>query len=181
MSGATEVIIFPIKLLSLNEYITAERTNRYQSAKIKRHIQDTLRLFIHHAVAMKTLHRHENKCSLYIEWWEENNRRDNDNVAFAIKFIQDALVEYGIFPDDSRKYIEGLYHEIFTDKKNPRIVVHILEGEDRPYGIFRKLRETYGESDGQPGDRLDTDRESDGEVSLGDSVDQERTAGDGNI
>lgn len=176
MSGATEAITFPVKLLSLNEYITAERTNRYQSAKIKRHIQDTLKLFITHAVAMKELHRHENKCSLYIEWWEENNRRDNDNVSFATKFIQDAFVECGIFPDDSRKYIEGLYHDIFTDKNNPRIVVHILEGEDRLNGIFRKLRQIDGQGTGQPGSSIDTEWNTDGEVSPRDSDDSEQSA-----
>jgi hypothetical protein len=113
---------------------------------------------------MKELHRHENKCSLYIEWWEENNRRDNDNVSFGTKFIQDAFVECGIFPDDSRRYIEGLYHDIFTDTNNPHIVVHILEGEDRLNGIFRKLRETDGQSTGQPGSSGNSERESDGQV-----------------
>lgn len=66
-----------------------------------------------------------------IDWYEPNSRRDNDNVAFAVKFIQDALVENGVFDDDNRKHIEGLAHRISTDQQNPRIVIHILEGEDR--------------------------------------------------
>lgn len=130
-SGETEEITFPTKLISLNEYVNAERMNRYKSANIKRSTQDELGLYIRHAIHCGLLHRHTKKCSLLIDWYEPNNRRDCDNVGFAIKFIQDALVENGVFPDDSRKYIEGIAHRIYTDQKKPRIVVHILEGEDR--------------------------------------------------
>lgn len=135
-STDTEVITVPLKLCGLNEYINVERTNRFQAAKLKRQTQDDLGLFIRHNIAIGKLHKHTRKVSLIIDWYEPNNMRDNDNVAFAVKFIQDALVENGIFPDDNRKHIEGIMHRIFTDKSNPRITIHIVEGEDRKcFGI----------------------------------------------
>ena len=58
---------------------------------------------------------------LNINWYEQNSRRDVDNVTFATKFIQDSLVRTGILEDDSRKYINQVNHSVFTDKENPRI------------------------------------------------------------
>lgn len=130
-SGDSETITLPIKLPGLNEYIDLERLNKYKSAKLKRMTQDDLGLLIRHEIAIGHLHRHSNKVSIVFDWYEPNNRRDCDNVSFAQKFVLDALVENGVFPDDSRKYIEGIAHRIATDKGNPRVVLHILEREDR--------------------------------------------------
>lgn len=114
MSGREETIVFPFRLSGLNEYIDAERTNRFKAAKLKRQTQDDLELIIRHEINAGRLHRHENLCSLDIVWTEKDKRRDADNVAFAVKFIQDALVEMGVFPDDNRKYIDELHHTVIT-------------------------------------------------------------------
>jgi len=58
-------------------------------------------------------------------WHEPNRRRDADNVAFAKKFILDALVGLGVLPDDSRKYVTGFADEFHVDRQRPRIVVTI--------------------------------------------------------
>ena len=50
------------------------------------------------------------------EWHERTKRRDADNIASAKKFILDALVEMGVLPDDSRKYVKGFYDVIIDDK-----------------------------------------------------------------
>lgn len=63
---------------------------------------------------------------LNINWYEQDNRRDIDNITFATKFIQDSLVRTGILEDDSRKYINQVNHTVFTDKENPKIEVEIL-------------------------------------------------------
>ena len=98
----------------MNEYISAERSNRYRAANIKRKTQDELNLYIRHEINAGRLHRHEKPCTLEIVWTEKNNRRDADNIEFATKFIQDALVEMGVFPDDNRKYITGHTHRVVT-------------------------------------------------------------------
>ena len=50
-----------------------------------------------------------------------------DNVAFATKFIQDALVVSGIFPDDSQKYIKELHHTLEVQKGIYMVTVKIEE------------------------------------------------------
>ena len=101
-------------MIGLNEYIDAERTNRFKAAKVKRETQDAMIPVIRMAINKGELHRHETKCALIIEWTEKNNRRDADNISFATKFIQDALVECGVFPDDNRKYIADIHHKFQT-------------------------------------------------------------------
>ena len=113
------------RLVSLNEYINAERSNRYAAAKLKKDQQALISWSIKQ-YNLKPVTNYPVK--LKITWYEKNNRRDADNVAFAKKFIQDALVVAGIFKDDSRKYITGFEEEVLTDKQDPRIVVEITEG-----------------------------------------------------
>ena len=48
--------------------------------------------------------------TIHFHWIEENKRRDYDNIAFAKKFILDALVKSGKLEDDNRKCVTG-----FTD------------------------------------------------------------------
>lgn len=68
--------------------------------------------------------------SLEIAWYEPDMRRDADNIQFAVKFIQDALVDIGILQNDSRKYINKISHEVLVDRKNPRIEVKINDNEN---------------------------------------------------
>lgn len=114
MNGRAETITFPFRLSGLNEYVDAERSNRFKAAKIKRQTQDDLETIIRHEINAGRLHRHENLSMLEITWTEKDRRRDADNVAFAVKFIQDAFVEMGVFPDDNRKYIDEIHHKVVT-------------------------------------------------------------------
>ena len=43
-------------------------------------------------------------------WLEKNRKRDLDNIAFAKKFILDALVRKGVLPTDNQSVVKG-----FTD------------------------------------------------------------------
>ena len=89
------------KLPSLNEYIEAERTNRHMAAKIKR---DTDQLICMHLARMKRI---EKKVRIRFVWYEQNARRDPDNVAFAKKFILDAMQKCGKLKNDNAKWIAG--------------------------------------------------------------------------
>jgi len=60
----------------------------------------------------------------------KNKRRDVDNITFATKFIQDALVKQGIIIDDSQKYINQLRHDVKVDKEYPRIEVQLIENNN---------------------------------------------------
>jgi len=106
----SETFYIPLKLPGLNDYTRANRSNAYQGAEMKRKTEDDISVYVRKAMQEGKLHRHNCQCFLVLNWYEMNNRRDGDNIAFAVKFIQDALVSCGIFPDDSRKYIIGLRH-----------------------------------------------------------------------
>ena len=111
----------------LNDYIKSERGNRYSANHIKQSIQRDISIFIHNAIVMGRLHRHEKPCRLSYHWTEGNSRRDLDNIAFAQKFIQDALVIAGVFPDDSQKYIKELHHTLEVKKGYYEVTVRIEE------------------------------------------------------
>ena len=112
------------RLVSLNEYINAERSNRYAAAKLKKDQQE----LINWVIKQYRLNPVTNyPVKLKIKWYEKDNRRDADNVAYAKKFIQDALVVSGVLKDDSRKYVKGFEEEVLTDKQDPRIEVEIIE------------------------------------------------------
>lgn len=66
---------------------------------------------------------------LKYKWIEPNTRRDLDNIAFAKKFIQDALVKQGVINNDGWKNILGFSDDFGIDKDNPRIEVEIIEVE----------------------------------------------------
>lgn len=70
------------------------------------------------------------KVTLAFRWYEPNKRRDLDNIAFAKKFIQDALVRTEIIERDDWNGVAGFTDEFFVDKENPRIEVEIKEVEE---------------------------------------------------
>ena len=115
------------KLDGLNEYIRACRANRYKGAEMVKKNERLVMAYILQAVNFGEVYEVKNyPIKLNINWYEQDNRRDIDNITFATKFIQDSLVRTGILEDDSRKYINQVNHTVFTDKENPRIEVEIL-------------------------------------------------------
>ena len=72
----------------------------------------------------------ENPVMIYYKFYEENRKRDLDNIsAFAHKVIQDGLVKGGLIQNDGWKNIVGFSDEFFVDKENPRIEILIREVE----------------------------------------------------
>ena len=120
---ARAICRIPLKLPSLNDYVNAERTNRFKGAKMKRDTQDAIKVYMR-----ATIH-FENPVRLHFHWIEKTSRRDLDNVAFAKKFILDALVELGVLTDDSQKYVKG-FTDTFEKGKENGVIVTIEEVED---------------------------------------------------
>lgn len=118
------LLIIPGKLPGLNEYVTAERTSRYMGAKIRRNSEDFVAIGIKQQLRGLKI---SNPVELHYTWVEPDMRRDRDNIAFAKKFIQDALVNCGVLKDDGWKYVVGFSDSFSVDKKNPRIEVRIKE------------------------------------------------------
>lgn len=61
---------------------------------------------------------------LAFRWYEPNKKRDLDNIAFAKKFILDALVQNGVIKTDGWKGVTGFTDSFFVDNA-PRIEVDI--------------------------------------------------------
>lgn len=114
----------------MNEYTKANRSNRYQGATLKKKNEQIVKLYALKAHRQGSLEKiYKYPVSLEIKWYEPDMRRDADNVQFAVKFIQDALVNLGFLENDSRKFINKISHEVLVDKKNPRIEVVINDNE----------------------------------------------------
>lgn len=71
----------------------------------------------------------EKPCIVHFTWVEKNKRRDLDNIAFAKKFILDALVNEGILQDDSYRHVRG-FTDSFRYEDNQKIIVEIEELEE---------------------------------------------------
>ena len=108
------------KLPSLNDYTKANRSNVYMANKLKQDVQYDIKRYIGNAP------RFINPVRLHFIWIEKDARRDLDNVAFAKKFILDALVNNEILVDDSQRFVQGFTDE-FKRGKTASVIVEIEE------------------------------------------------------
>ena len=111
-------------LPGLNEYISAERSNRLSAANMKKQME--------YAIGMIARSQHrkahfKRPVVMRYLWVEKDRRRDLDNVAFAKKFIQDAFVHAGILEGDGQRHIVGFTDSFSVDHKNPRVEIEIEE------------------------------------------------------
>jgi Holliday junction resolvase RusA-like endonuclease len=109
------------RLPSLNEYINAERRNRFAGAKLKKQYTEMV------ARAAKDVPHFSNPVGVSILWIEPNRRRDLDNIYFGKKFILDGLVLAGVIENDDQRHVISLSDSIAVDSDNPRIEVTICE------------------------------------------------------
>lgn len=121
------LLIISGRLDNLNDYIGAERSNRYKGAAMKTDNERIVSIFIRKCLKDIKI---RNPVIMHYRWYERNSRRDLDNISsFGRKVIQDALVKEGILENDGWKNIAGFDDQFFIDKNNPRIEVEIEEVE----------------------------------------------------
>ena len=120
-------LIVPGPLPGLNEYIEAERRNKYAAANMKRRTESA-----NISAAKEQLRgvRLTRPVVMRYTWVERNRRRDRDNVAFARKFVQDALVRCGVLRGDGWKEIAGFTDAFAVDRERPRVEVTLREVEE---------------------------------------------------
>lgn len=113
-------------LPGLNEYSDTERKNSgaMAAARLKRDTQELIGWYIR--AQLKGLEIGK-RVRLEYKWIEPNRRRDMDNIAFAHKFVQDALVENGVIGGDGWRYISGFSDEFDVDRERPRVEILIIE------------------------------------------------------
>ena len=108
------------RLPGLNEYTEACRKNRYAGAKMKKDAQIQCSWFMHRLPEIKR------PVKIYFIWQEKDHRRDPDNIAFAQKFILDELVRLKKIPNDTSRWIHGLYHD-FTYGPDYKVTIYLEE------------------------------------------------------
>lgn len=116
--------MIPGRLPGLNEYSNAERTNPKKAATMKRDAEHRIILA---AKAQLRGIRFRSKVIMRYLWIEPNRRRDKDNIAFAKKFVQDALVKAGVLQNDGWDYVDGFSDKFAVDRKDPCVLVYIQE------------------------------------------------------
>ena len=110
------------KLPGANDYIAACRRNRYAGAKLK---EDTERLI---CLQIRDREPISGAVRIRFVWHEGSRRRDKDNVAFAKKFILDALQKCGVLPNDNNHYING-FEDAFEYAGEFGVEVYIYAAE----------------------------------------------------
>lgn len=111
------------RLPTLNEYINKCRYNKFAGNSFKKMYQEYVEWCI-----LSSKIKPKEKVSIVYKFYEENKRRDKDNVSsFAKKVINDALQETGILKNDNWECIELMTERFKVDKENPRIEVELYE------------------------------------------------------
>lgn len=123
-NNGSYLLTIPGQLPGANDYIAAERANRHKAAKMKRDAQSYIAWYIKRDLRGVRIKR---PVVLSYTWGEKDRRRDKDNIAFAKKFIQDALVQQGVILDDGWGEIQGFSDDFKVDKTRARIEVRIHE------------------------------------------------------
>ena len=113
------------RLPGLNEYIEAERRNKYKAAGMKR---DAETLVILSARKWLRGWKAKGPVTMTYLWVEKDRRRDKDNISgYGRKIIQDALVKAGYLRNDGWADIVRFTDDFAVDKGNPHIEVMIEE------------------------------------------------------
>lgn len=120
--------VIPGRLPGANEYIDACRGNKYDAALMKRDMELLCVLSMAEGRRKKI---HFDAVNVDIVWYEQNAKRDPDNVSFGKKFIFDALQSAKILDNDGPKQIRTISEKFEVDRKNPRIEVTLREHEEQ--------------------------------------------------
>jgi hypothetical protein len=108
------------ELTDLNTYISAERSNRFAGAKIKRSNTDLVAMYAR-AQSLRPVER-INKFTCI--WRHKNKKKDFDNVEFGVKWIKDGLVQAGIIGNDGWSHFPPrTLHKHEVDPNNPGVTV----------------------------------------------------------
>ncbi len=117
-----QILEIPYKLDGLNEYTAECRGNKYGGGKCKKKNEHIILACIKNS----KLRQIQGSYSVHFKWYEKTARRDKDNVAFAKKFILDALQEAHITKGDDNRYLMG-FTDTFIYGQGQKVIVEIEE------------------------------------------------------
>jgi len=108
----------------LNEYILAERTNKFAAAKLKKRIENQI-IWECRRQKIKPIQRYPVRLEYF--WYPPDKRIDKSNLSFSQKFIEDALQGARILRNDGWSELEDPVHHFTVDAKKPRVEIFITE------------------------------------------------------
>ena len=120
------LLAIPFRLPGLNEYTAQNRRSPYEGAKMKKQAQEAIALCIRKQLKGVRITK---PVTLSCLWTEPNRKRDKDNIAFAIKFILDALVKSNVLSNDGWAQVTGFDHRFAVNKNAVGVIVNIQEEE----------------------------------------------------
>ncbi|MBQ6929027.1 MAG: hypothetical protein IJN27_01805 [Oscillospiraceae bacterium] len=120
-----QILKIPYKLDGLNEYTEECRNSKYDGNKCKRENEKIIRLCIRNC----RLKKMPGAYFVRFTWWEATKQRDKDNVAFAKKFILDALQKEKITKGDDNRYLLG-FEDRFVYGQGQGVVAEIFEEKE---------------------------------------------------
>lgn len=116
------------QLNNLNDYTKACRAYKMAGAQMKKRNERIISVYIHQQLKGFKI---DGTAELHFRWYEPNRKRDLDNIAFAKKFVLDALVSNGVLIADGWKGVSGFTDTFFVDKDDPRIEVDIMKAGEK--------------------------------------------------
>ena len=117
------VLTIDYRFTSLNDYINAERSNKYAAAKIKATETEIARLA---GLNMRPIQKYPIDTTFI--WFRRDERTDPDNIQFGAKFILDGFVKAGLLKGDNWKYISEINHR-FIKSDGDFVNVMICDAE----------------------------------------------------
>ena len=119
------------ELIDLNNYINAERTNRFKAAKIKKEQTELVAYEVRKAMKNGAKIKPEHfPLDFEFRWFMKNKRKDKDNIVFAKKFCFDGMISSGLIENDGWKEIGSFKDVVVVDKENPRVEIKIRTSEE---------------------------------------------------
>jgi len=113
----------PHRLPGLNEVTAKNRTNKHVGAKLKKETEELISFYVPKGVKLVT------KANVTLTWHERTKRRDPDNVASAVKFLFDSMVNCDLLASDSQVWVGSIHHNFIYGSTWDGVVVE-LEEED---------------------------------------------------
>ncbi len=121
----TKMVMIPMPLMTLNQYVACERGNRFGGAKVKK--QATALAAQYTKLAVRNGVHFDWGKPLRFDWYWYDRRTDPDNISFQHKFVFDGMMAAGFLTNDNWDNIVELHDRFFIDKANPRVEVYELD------------------------------------------------------
>ena len=105
------------ELPTLNQVISVERRNRYAAAQLKKRTEQSIVSSLKTNAGLDGLVL-EYPVDMIYQWHRKDRRTDPSNVAFAVKYLEDAMQTAGIIETAGPKQINSISHEYIYGAKN---------------------------------------------------------------